>query len=96
LQASAEPVPPSAGKSEAKPIRIDLNLPAGGAQVNAGVAKKPAAVKKPKPPAQKAAASQAATPTAEAPAPAPSPAPQQVAPSEPASGSGPSWNPFGR
>jgi hypothetical protein len=90
LQASAEPVSPSA----TKPIRIDLNLPAGGAQANPAAPKKPAAVKKPKPPAQKAATSQA--PAAEAPAPAPAPAPQQAAPSEPASGSGPSWNPFGR
>jgi pyruvate/2-oxoglutarate dehydrogenase complex dihydrolipoamide acyltransferase (E2) component len=92
LQASAEPVPPSA----AKPIRIDLNLPAGGAQVNGGAPKKPAAVKKPKPPAQKAAAAQAPAPAGEASAPAPAPAPQQAAPSEPTSGSGPSWNPFGR
>lgn len=88
LQASAEPVPPSA----TKPIRIDLNLPAGGAQANPAAPKKPAAVKKPKPPAQKAAAPQAAV----AEAPAPAPAPQEAAPSDAGSGSGPSWNPFGR
>jgi hypothetical protein len=94
LQASAEPVSPSSGKSEAKQIHIDLNLPAGG-QAAPAAPKKPAAVKKPKPaPAQKAAASQAAAPAPEAPA----PAPQQAAPTPapaPAS-SGPSWNPFDR
>jgi hypothetical protein len=94
LQASAEPVPPSAGKPDAKPIRIDLNLPAGGVQANPPAAKKPAAVRKPRPQAQKAAAPQAATPAAEALAPAP--APQQAAPSDAGSSSGPSWNPFGR
>jgi hypothetical protein len=95
LQASAEPVPPKPG--EAKTIRIDLNLPAGG-QPAAGAPKKPAVqpVKKPKPPAppaQKTAATQA---PAEAPAPTPAPAPaEQPAPAE-APSSGPAWNPFGR
>ena len=93
LQASAEPIPPSSG---AKPIRIDLNLPAGGAQANPAAPKRPAAVKKPKPPAQKAAAAQAPAPAGEAPAAAPTPAPQQAAPSDAGSGSSPSWNPFGR
>jgi hypothetical protein len=94
LQASAEPVPPKPG--EAKPIRIDLNLPAAG-QAPASAAKKPAApaVKKPKPPApaQKTAASQTPAP-AEAPAPAPAPAAEPAPPAEPQSG--PVWNPFGR
>lgn len=97
LQASSEPVPPSPGKpGEAKPIHIDLSLPAG-AQGNSAAPKKPAAApKKPKPPApaqQRASASQPAgqapAPDAAAPAPAPEPAPAD-------SGSGASWNPFGR
>jgi len=100
LQATAEPVPPSPGKpGEAKPIHIDLSLPAG-AQGNAAAPKKPAAApKKPKPAApaqQKASASQ---PAGQAPAPepaAPAPAPQEAAPAEAPSSSGPSWNPFGR
>ena len=92
LQASAEPLPAKPG--EAKPIRIDLNLPAAG-QAAATPPKKPAAVKKPKPaPVQKAAASQASAPPPEAPAPAS--APQQVAPAETAPSPGANWNPFGR
>lgn len=89
LQASAEP-------PAAKPIRIDLNLPAGG-QAASGTPKKPAAVKKPKPPAQKAAAAQATAPVEAAPPP-PAPEQQQTAPAEaaPSSSSGPAWNPFGR
>jgi hypothetical protein len=92
LQASAEPLPSKPG--EAKPIRIDLNMPAGG-QAAPAAPKKPAAVKKPKPPApvQKTAASQAPAP---AEAPVAAPAPQQAAPAENASSSGPAWNPFGR
>ena len=94
LQASAEPA--AAKPGEAKPIRIDLNLP-GQAQAAPGAPKKPAVVKKPKPPtpapAQKAAAAQGAAP---AEVPAAAPAPQQAPPAETTSSSGPAWNPFGR
>ncbi len=92
LQATTEPVPPSPGKpGEAKPIHIDLNLPAT-AQGNPAPSRKPATVRKPRhtAAAQKPAAEPA--PPAEAPA----PAPQQAAPAESPSGSGSSWNPFGR
>ena len=95
LQASAEPVPPKPG--EAKPIHIDLNMPAGG-QPAAAAPKKPApVVKKPKPPApaQKAAASPVPAPApAPADASASAPAAQQAAPAD--TSSGPAWNPFGR
>jgi hypothetical protein len=96
LQASAEPAPAKPG--EARPIRIDLNLPAAGQQQQAGAAKKPVAqpVKKPKPPAPPAQRTAATQAQPEAPAPAPAPAPaEQPAPAE-APSSGPAWNPFGR
>ncbi len=92
LQASAEPLPGAPAKSgEAKPIRIDLNLP-GQAQGSPSTPKKPAAAKRPK--VQKTAASQAAAPAPETPAPAP--APQQAAPAANAAGPAATWNPFGR
>jgi hypothetical protein len=99
LQASAEPVPPKPG--EAKPIHIDLNMPAGGQPAAAGAPKKPVApaAKKPKPPApaQKAAASPVPAPApAPADASASAPAAQPAAPADTSSGSGPAWNPFGR
>jgi hypothetical protein len=90
LQATAEPLPAKPG--EAKPIRIDLNMPAAG-QPAASAPKKPAAAKKPKPPAQKTAVTQSPAPS---PADTPSAAPpaQEATPAE--SASSPTWNPFGR
>jgi hypothetical protein len=101
MQSAIETSAPQAGagkSTDAKPIRIDLSKPAQP--------KKPAAVKKPKPPAQKTAA--AAQPPAEppaaaapaaAPAPAPAPAqaePAEAKPEEKSTGFGAGWNPFGR
>jgi hypothetical protein len=98
MQSALDTAAPQAGggkPGEAKPIRIDLSKPAQP--------KKPAAaVKKPKPPAQKtAAAAQAPAeqPAAAAPAPAPAPAqpePAEAKPQEKNTGFGAGWNPFGR
>jgi hypothetical protein len=101
MQSALDTAAPQAGGAkpgEAKPIRIDLSKPAQPNQP-----KKPAAAKKPKPPAQKTAAAQtpAEQPAAAAPAPAPAPAPAQAEPAdakpqEKSPGFGAGWNPFGR
>jgi hypothetical protein len=96
MQSALETSAPQAGAgkpADAKPIRIDLSKPAQP--------KKPAATKKPKPPAQPAQKTAAVQPPAEQPAAAPAQAPAQAEPAEakPAEKNtefGAGWNPFGR